>query len=86
MFENGQIVLTNGVGTISIASNGDVDFNNGSGFIKIDTAGNINLNGVIIDSNGDITAPNSLILNGKEIDGHTHGGVQSGGSNTGPNN
>jgi len=86
LFENGKIALTNGLGTISIASNGDVDFDNGSGFIKIDSSGNVNINGVIIDSSGDITAPNSLVLNNKELNSHTHGGVQSGSSNTGPNN
>lgn len=32
-----------------------------------------------------IEAPKAKV-NGRELDGHNHGGVQSGGSNTGPNN
>ena len=59
---------------------------NANGHVTLLADGTANINGVTIDKDGNIVAPGSLILNGKEIDGHTHGGVASGGSNTGPNN
>lgn len=59
------------------------------------TGGTFNLNGFIINSNGSasspvsVTAPevsgtSSLLAAGAEVVAHTHGGVESGGSNTNP--
>lgn len=59
---------------------------NTNGHMALFADGTANINGVTIDKDGNIVAPGSLILNGKELDGHAHGGVASGGSNTGPNN
>lgn len=42
------------------------------GTVTITSNGNVNINGVIIKPNGDMVVPDSLVLNGKELDGHTH--------------
>lgn len=55
------------------------------GSAEIVTSGTVTINGVTIETDGTVTIPSSLTLGGKEIAGHVHGGVQSGGSNTGPN-
>ena len=46
----------------------------------------INLNGVIIDSSGKITAPSDVIAGSISLQNHTHGGIVVGSANTlGPN-
>lgn len=69
-----------------LKSTGEAVWSNGAGAITLQANGTINLNGVTISPAGAVTVPSSLTLDGKELADHTHGGVQSGGSNTGPNN
>ena len=71
---------------LHLKNDGSAVLDNGNGFIELQANGTVNINGMLIDSTGKLTVPSSLILNGKELDGHTHGGVETGGSNTGPNN
>lgn len=55
--------------------------------VKIAAPGNIDLNGVIIDSDGNVTAPGDVLAGGDDgisLMDHVHGGVQSGSSDTGP--
>lgn len=75
------------VAEVWLKNDGSIVVSNGSGNIELLANGNIDLNGVIIDTNGNMTVPISLKLNGKELDGHTHpilGGSSSPGP-TGPN-
>ncbi|MGG6461391.1 Gp138 family membrane-puncturing spike protein [Solilutibacter silvestris] len=75
--------------------------NDNSTFVELDPTGKlvnitapngINLNGVTIDSSGNmnspatITASTDVVGGGKSLKTHTHGGVTSGGSNTAPPN
>tara|TARA_R110000787_G_scaffold52876_3_gene124316 strand:+ start:3197 stop:3673 length:477 start_codon:yes stop_codon:yes gene_type:complete len=64
------------VGSMWFKNNGD---------LEITTSGTVTINGATIDSGGSVVIPSSLELGGLEIAGHNHGGVESGGSNTGPN-
>ena len=43
-----------------------------TGEIKLKSGGDVNINGVIIDSAGNVTIPTSLNLKGKEIADHLH--------------
>lgn len=55
---------------------------NNSAGIQINSDGSLILKGTSIISEPIITAPD-IIVNGKNVDGHNHGNVQSGNSNTG---
>lgn len=52
---------------------------------KLTVTGQSTLNGGV-NANGSttVTLPSSTTINGKQVDGHRHGGVQSGSSNTNP--
>jgi hypothetical protein len=81
----GTLTADNGVASVEINISGQIDLSNAAGSIQLLANGNIVLNGVVITPAGGITAPNSLVLNGKELDGHDHpAGTPPG--NTGPNN
>lgn len=63
-----------------------------NGAIEINSTGPLNINGIIISKDGGIRLPagqsitaDSIIANGLELAGHTHGGVTVGGGATGPN-
>lgn len=56
---------------------------NSIGFTEMGADGTANTNGVTIDKDGNMNVPNSLILNGREINLHDHNET---GSVTGPNN
>lgn len=73
---DGTAVLSNALGSLTLLANGT-----------------FNINGVTIDANGSVVIPTgesisspSMVVDGKELKDHTHGGVTTGGSNTGPNN
>lgn len=83
------------VNEVWIKNDGSILESNDNGFILLEQNGNVNLNGVIIDPNGNITTPTtitadtitaktSLIAALKELVGHLHlAGVPPG--DTGPN-
>lgn len=73
---------------IWLKNDGTVTTSNDNGSFTLQVNGDVTINGVIIAANGDVTIPNSLILNGKELDGHDHS-INTGSSApgpTGPNN
>ena len=72
------------VSDIWLQDDSSIILRNGAGFILLAADGSVNINGVTIDASGNITAPGSLILNGKELDGHIHAAGTPPG-NTGPN-
>lgn len=81
------------VNEIWLKNDGSVLCSNDNGTFELEAGGDILLNGVRIDPDGNITVPGSgsvnspsIVVDGKELKNHTHGGVTSGGSNTGPNN
>ena len=82
---DGKLVIKNEVGTITQSVDGSHEITNGAGTFTLESGGNIIINGVTFAPGGIVTGMKSLELNGKQIDGHLHGGVQSGGSSTGPN-
>lgn len=67
-----------------LKNDGSAVLANALGSIILGADGTINLNGVIIDPSGNITAGSSLILAGLEIAGHTHTVTTAPGT-TGPN-
>jgi len=72
-----------------LKNDGSSIMENANGSIELSANGDIIINGVTIAANGGITAPNSLVLNGKELDGHDHpiAWTDPAGSGTsGPNN
>lgn len=56
-----------------------IKFIDGGGGIEIKSPGNVDINGLKVLSDGRLQ-----LVDGSIVDKHTHGGVQSGGSNTAP--
>jgi hypothetical protein len=69
----GAIKLTNSIGAIELRSDGVIDIN-GFTFAPGGVGGGA----------GQSISADSVVVNGKELDGHVHSGVTTGGSNTGP--
>lgn len=86
-FSNDGISLRDASGTqrLWLKGDGSCHMQNGAGYIRLMADGSVVINGVTIDASGKVTVPSSLRVAGKELNGHVHGGVASGGSNTGPN-
>lgn len=80
-----RIRSANGAQHVWLKGDGSVIMRNGAGAVTLGADGTVNINGVTIDKNGNMTVPNSVKVQGKELANHTHGNVQSGNSNTGPN-
>lgn len=77
------------VNQVWLKSDGSILISNANGSALIMPNGDFSVNGVTITVNGDIIAPNSLLLSGKEIAGHDHpiAWTDPAGSGTsGPNN
>lgn len=80
-------------GTVAVAlwlkADGSAILSNADGSAELRANGDFAINGVIIHSDGSVTMPNGLVLNGKQIAGHSHAqGADSHGdtqANTGPN-
>jgi hypothetical protein len=75
------------VAEIKLANDGSIRGQNSNGFFELTSAGvftasSISVTGTI-DAGGTISST-SIEVNGKELDGHLHSGVTTGGSNTGP--
>jgi len=82
-FNNNGIMLRNKAGDhyVWLKNTGDIFNVNSNGFFKLLANGDIDLNGVIIKPNGNVIMPNSLVLNSKEIDGHSHPQANDSGGN-----
>ena len=79
------------VNEIYLKQDGSVLIQNDNGSIEIESGGNIIINGVTIDTDGNIGTAGSLtaasaVIDSKELKDHTHSGVTTGPSNTGTNN
>ncbi len=80
------------IARVHLKNTGEVEVVNSNGFMRLLANGNVDLNGVIISPAGQITLPSgqsviadSMVVNGNELDAHIHGGVETGGGVTGPN-
>jgi len=85
---DGGTVVTTPESTFDAAADGSITGDNGNGSFELQGGGDFLVNGVTIDSSGNVTIPTSLTLAGKEIAGHDHN-ITSGSSApgpTGPNN
>ena len=87
---DGSMAVETPAATFSVAANGSIIGSNGGGSFELSAGGDFVVNGVIIDSAGNLTVPTSLTVNNKELAEHTHSqGNDSGGNteqDTGPNN
>lgn len=77
--DNQNLILQNDQSKITLYPNGQIILENSGGKISMGEDGSINLNGLIISPTGQLT-----LVDGSIVDKHTHGGVESGGSNTSP--
>lgn len=94
---DGKITVEGPVAKVVISAAGSIKGSNGNGQFELEVAGDFVVNGVIIDTAGNITLPatktltsdnavhgTSLTAGGKELIGHLHlAGIPPG--NTGPN-
>lgn len=71
-----------------LSTGGSIKADNGSGSFELKASGDIDLNGVTIDTSGNMVVPTSLSLAGKELATHDHpiAGGSSAPGPTGPNN
>ena len=79
----GEATTFNSAGSFTLAPDGSITGTNANGSFTLEAGGDFAVNGVIIKANGDVTMPNSLVLNGLEIDQHDHE-ILSGSSAPGP--
>ncbi len=85
---DGTATIINDGGSVTLDPNGAILGQNGSGSFELQQSGDFVVNGVTIASDGAVTVPSSLTLDGKELAGHNHN-ITSGSSApgpTGPNN
>lgn len=79
-----SLAVGNSKASVNIGADGGISVFNGSGSIQLMPNGSVNINGAVIDQNGNISAPTSLKVAGKELAGHTHR-VNGTNSDSGPN-
>lgn len=60
-----------------------IEINSGQ-IVKVVAPSGINLNGFVIDSNGNAVTPGDVTASGISLKTHIHSGVQTGGGDTGP--
>jgi len=94
---DGSANIANDNGSITLQPDGSISVINSSGSITLQAGGDVNINGVVIDTAGNITSPStitgdtvvassSLTADGKEMVDHIHtGGIIMPGNVTGPN-
>lgn len=87
---DGSALVSNNNGTFELSQTGGIKGSNGNGSFELETGGNFVVNGVTIDTGGNIKTgasieSKSVIADGKELAGHVHFGVKGGGSYTQPN-
>ena len=97
---DGGSIITTPNSTFDAAANGSIKGDNGSGSFELQSGGDFLVNGVTIDTSGNITSPAiitgaqvvapSILGNGKELSDHNHSQANDSGGNTeqdtGPNN
>lgn len=73
------------VSSIWLKNDGSVIWTNGSGTIQMAAGGTVTINGVTIDTSGNLSANTVEQTDGGSIDlgSHVHGGVETGGGTTG---
>lgn len=81
-------VLSNASGSVTLGADGSILGTNANGSFELEAGGNFAVNGVTIDTDGNITSPASvsapsIVADGKELAGHTHN-ITSGSSAPGP--
>ncbi len=69
---DGSATLLNDKGSIALAGDGSVEMKNGAGSMALATSGEFDLNGVIIDSSGNITLPGMIKSGAADLAIHTH--------------
>lgn len=86
---DGSQKMLNDSGSHELRADGSQRSENSSGYYELQAGGTVDINTATIDPSGNITATSvsapSIKVNGKELKDHKHGGVTSGGSQTGPN-
>ncbi|MGL5223571.1 MAG: Gp138 family membrane-puncturing spike protein [Plesiomonas shigelloides] len=90
-FTNNGIRLRNRDGTqrIGMTNDGTSFMENSNGFIRLTADGKVNINGVVFDTQGNVESPATVtaVTDVKaatiSLKQHRHGGVQTGGGNTG---
>ena len=90
-FSNNGMRLRNKSGNqfVWLKNNGDCFMENGAGFVRLTADGKVNINGVIFDTSGNVESPATVtaVTDVKaaaiSLKQHRHGGVQTGGGNTG---
>jgi len=80
--KDGSIHAENPKVHVILGADGVINMNNGVGNITMAANGTVTINGVTIDTAGNITATN-VTAGGKSLRTHVHGGVMAGGANTG---
>lgn len=85
--DGGAIITTPG-STFDAKANGSIKGDNGSGSFELESGGDFVVNGVTIDTAGNISTPASvsapsILANSKELAGHDHA-INSGSSAPGP--
>ncbi len=87
---DGTALIANAEASVETKPDGSIKGSNSAGSFELQAGGNFVVNGVTIDTGGNVTIPTSLNLGGKEIAGHSHSQANDSGGNTeqdtGPNN
>lgn len=87
---DGTALTENAAGFSSLSPEGIITGANSNGSFQLQDSGDFVVNGVTIKADGQVIIPSSLLLNSKEIDGHTHSQANDGGgdsqADTGGNN
>lgn len=95
LYPDGGTIINTPLSTFDVSTNGSIRGNNDNGSFELNVGGDFLVNGVTIDTNGNIISPakitgniisgnTSLQVSGKEMAGHLHpAGTPPG--NTGPN-
>jgi hypothetical protein len=85
----GEATILNANGSVTLGPSGSIKGVNASGSFELKASGDFVVNGVIIDTAGVVTIPDSLILAGKEVADHVHAQENDSDNNsekdTGPN-
>ena len=86
---DGSQKLQNDNGSYELRADGSHRSENSSGYYELQAGGTVDVNTATIDPAGNIVATSvsapSIVVNGKELKDHKHGGVTPGGGQTGPN-
>lgn len=86
---DGAFRAENSNGSHELLANGSIKGENGGGSFELESTGDFVANTARIDAQGNITAASvtapSIVAGVKELAEHIHGGVETGGGTTGPN-